>query len=122
MDGTPIGSIRTGIITGAGRRASGKTDLGAFEFCPSLCGFRAVPTHPKAFFADGNAIVPDCEVVFINWWTAAFSVEVNERLDAMVTAVFVVGHVVMCRIEQKLVDMGFRKELQQGEIAVQESV
>ena len=95
MDGSAIGGIRTRMLTGAGRRASGKTDLRTFELRSSFCSLRAIPTHPKALPADGNAIVIDCEIIFVDWRTAAFAIQINEWLDVMVTSVFIVSHGIM---------------------------
>ena len=62
------------------RWSSGKADSRTFELRSSFCSFRAISTHPKAFPADGDAIVSDCEVVFINRWMTAFSVQVNKNI------------------------------------------
>ena len=110
------------MLTGAGRRTSGKTDPWAFELRPTLRGFCAIPTHLKAFSADGDAIVSDCKVVFINRWTTALSVQVNKWLNTMITAVFIVSHGVMSRIQKELGDMGLRKELLHGEVVIQKSM
>ena len=111
MYGSPIGSIRTGMITSAGGRASGETDFRAFELSPAFGGFSAIPAHAEAFFTDRDTIFSDCKVVFINWWPAAFIVQVNEWLDAVVAAVFVISHAVVCGIKEQLVNMRFGKEL-----------
>ena len=83
------------MFTCTSRHTTAKTDLGALEFCASLCGFSTVPTHAEAFPADRDAIISDGEVVLINWWPPALAVKVNERLDSMIAAVFVVGHGIM---------------------------
>ena len=78
--------------------------------------------HPKAFSADGDAIVSDCKVIFINRWTSALSVQVNKWLNTMITAVLIVSHGVMGRIEQELGYMGSRKELLHGEVVIQKTM
>ena len=61
---------------------AGKLILGHLELCPAFCSFGAVSAHSEALPADGDAIVSDREVIFINLGAAAFSpVQVNERLD-----------------------------------------
>ena len=108
MDGPAIDGIRTGMHTRAGRGAPGKTDLRTFELRSSFCSFRAIPAHPEAFLTDGNTIICDCEVIFVNRRTSTLVVKIYKRPDIMVAAVFVVSHGVMCRIEQKLGDMCLR--------------
>ena len=48
---SPIFGSGTWILTGTCHIAAGKADLGTFEFCPSLGGFRAVPAHGMSFAA-----------------------------------------------------------------------
>ena len=43
-------TIRQKVVIGT-KFAAGKADLGTFEFCPSLGGFRAVPAHGMSFAA-----------------------------------------------------------------------
>ena len=42
------------------------TDLGTLDFCTPLFRFSSVPTHPETFSADGDTVVVDCEVIFVN--------------------------------------------------------
>ena len=95
MNSSTIGCIRTGVITCAGWRTSCKTDFRAFELSSPLCSFGSIPAHAKTFFTDRNAIFIDGEIIFVNWWAAAFSIQINKWLDVMVTAVFIVSHGIM---------------------------
>ena len=92
-----MGSIRAGMLTGTGRRATGEADPGT--------------AHTKAFCADGHAIISNGKVIFVYRRPAAFIVQVYERLDPMIAAVFIVSHGIMGRIQEEFADMGFREKL-----------
>lgn len=100
MNSPAVDSVGTGNLTGTSRRTSGKADLGAFKFCPSLCGLGTVAAHAKPFFTDGHAIFSDGEVVFVYQRSTALSVQIYERLDTVLTAVFIVRHSIRGRIQQ----------------------
>ena len=110
------------MFTCTGRDTVGETDLGALKFCASLCGFSTIPAHTEASLADRDAIISDGEVILINRWPPALAIEINERLDSMIAAVFVVGHCIMRGVKQKLGHMRFRQILLHGEPVVHESV
>ena len=88
--------VRTWIFTGSGYTAPGKADLWAFELCPSFCGFGAFPAHDMALPANRDTIIVDCKVIFVYGRPSPVSIQVNERNDPMVTAVFIVRHGIMC--------------------------
>lgn len=116
MHSTAISGVKECMFAGTSRSVCGKTDLTTFEFCSSFRSFVVVPAHPKAFLADGDTIVPNRKVIFIDRGTVDLSVQVNERLNVMIEAVFIVGHGVMFRFGQKFGDMCTRKELPHREV------
>ena len=96
---------------GTGGVATCETDLGTFEFRSSFGGFGAIQTHAEAFFANRHAVISDGEVVLVNRRSATFAIEVNKWLYAMFRAILVKGHGIVGRIQEKLSDICFGKEL-----------
>lgn len=78
-------------------------------------GFGPIHAHTEAFFADGDTIVSDGEVVLVNRRSATFAIKVNEGLYAMSRAILIIGHGIVGRIQEELSDICFRKELLHGE-------
>ena len=54
-------------------------------------------------------------------YPTSVGIEVNERGNPMVTAVFIVRHGIMCRVQKKLGDFRCRKKLLHGEPAIKEA-
>ena len=110
------------MLTGAGRGAAGEADLRAFKLRPAFCALHAVQTHPEAAAADGYAVIADGKVPFINRGTSPSGIQVNEGLYAMVTAVLIVGHGIVRRVQQEFGDIDLWQELEHGEPGIQETV
>ena len=69
-----------------------------------------INTHFSSCFTDGNAVFTDGEIIFIFYFDAPFHIQVNKWLDVVLTAVNVIGHRIMGRIQEPLADMKIRKE------------
>ena len=63
------------------------------------------------FTAYGDAVIVDGEIVLIDGRPAALAVEVNEWCNAVIAAVFIISHGVMCGIQQKFIYISLRQEL-----------
>lgn len=113
--------IGTWIFTGAAGAAARKADLRAFEFSPAFYGFGAVPAHGMPFTAYGDPIIVDGEIVLIDGRPAALAVKVNERCNAVITAVFIISHGVMGGIQKEFVHVCFRQELFHGVPVIKEA-
>ena len=110
------------MLTGTGRGAAGEADLRAFKLRPAFCALHAVQTHPEAAAADGYAVIADGKVLFINRGMSPSGIQVNEGLYVMVTAVLIVSHSIMGRVQQEFGDIDIRQELEHGEPGIQETV
>ena len=121
MYGSAVFCTRAWIFTGTVRFPAGKADLGAFKFCSALYGFRAVPAHGMSFTAYRDAIAVDGKVISVSGRASPVGVEVNERDDAMATAVFIVRHCIMGGVEKELCHVRFRQELFQGIPVIKET-
>lgn len=95
--------------------AAGKDDFGAFELCSPFGRFCAVPAHGMAFPAYRDTVIADGEVILIYRRSSPVGIEVNEGNNPMATAVFIVRHGIMCRVQKQLRDFCFWKELRHGE-------
>ena len=120
MDGSTIFGIETGIPAGACDLPVGKTDLRAFELLPSLGRFCAVLAHGVPFPTYRHAAV-DGKVIFVNGRLSPVGIEGNERDNAVVAAVFIVRHCIMCGVQKELCYVCFRQELFHGIPVVKET-
>ena len=68
------------------------------EFQPSFERLRTIVVHSSAYFADGDTIFPDDEIILIFYFAATFHIQINKGLDVVLTAVNVIGHCIICRI------------------------
>ena len=50
----------------------------ATEFQPSFGRFKTIMVHFSAYFADGNAIFPDGEIILIFYFAVSFHIRVNK--------------------------------------------
>lgn len=109
------------FFTGTGDISTGKANLRAFEFCSSFCGFRPIPAHDVAFPADGNPFVVNCEIIFVNRGASPIGIQVNEWGDPMVTAVLIVRHGIVCRVQKQFCNVGLWQELLQREPVIEKA-
>lgn len=109
------------FFTGTGDISAGKANLRAFEFCPSFCGFRPIPAHDVAFPADGNPFVVNCEIIFVNRGASPIGIQVNEWGDPMVTAVLIVRHGIVCRVQKQFCNVGLWQELLKREPVIEKA-
>lgn len=101
--------------TGACRAATCKADFGTFELCSAFFGFGTIHAHAEAFFANGNAVLSDGEIVLVNRRSAAFAIQVDKGLYALLRAILIIGHGIVGGIQEELCDISLWKELFHGE-------
>lgn len=78
--------------------------------------------HFPSGFADRNAIFSNREIFFVLFSDTTFLIQVDKRLDAIFTAVQIVRHGIMGRIQNLFADMKIRKECSETEISFKESM
>ena len=71
--------------------------------------------------ANRDTIIVDCKVIFVYGRPSPVSIQVNERDDSMVTAVFIIRHGIMCGVQEKLCYICFWKGLFRGEPVIKEA-
>lgn len=109
------------VFTSAVWGSTGKADLRAFEFRSAFYGFGAVPAHGMPLPAYRDTVIADGEIVLIDRGPAAFAVKVDEWLNSVFAAVFVISHGVMGGIQQKFVHVCFRQKLFHGIPVIKEA-
>ena len=107
MDCPAILGIRAGMRAGAAVFPAGQRTA---EFQSPLGRLRTVMTHFSSRFTDGNAVFTDGEIIFIFYFNAPLYIQVDKGLDVVLTALNVIGHRIMGRIQEPLADMKIRKE------------
>lgn len=70
--------------------------------------------------AYGDAVVAYGEVVLVYGRASPIGIEVNERNNPMVAAVFINRHGIMDRVQEQLCDLSLRKELLHREPSIKE--
>ena len=78
--------------------------------------------HFSARFADWNAIFPDGKIIFIFYFEAPFHIQVNKWSDVILTAINVIRHCIMGRIQEPLTDMKIRQERSHSEPGFQKAM
>ena len=78
--------------------------------------------HFPSGFADRNANFSNREIFFVLLLDTTFFIQVNKRLNAIFTAVQIVRHGIMGRIQNPFTDMKIRKECFETEISFKESM
>ena len=78
--------------------------------------------HPASGPADGDAILTNRKVILVPDLDSPFFIEVNEGGDLFLPAVEVVGHGIMCRIQEPFFVPEIRKESLHPEISFQEAM
>lgn len=109
------------FFTGTGDVSTGKANLRAFVFCPSFCGFRPIPAHDVAFPADWNPFAVNCEIILVNRRASPIGIQVNEWGNPIVTAVLIVRHGIVCRIQKQFRNVGLWQELPQREPVIEKA-
>ena len=122
MDSPAVLCIGAGSRTGTGDNTAREADLRAFEFVSAFGRFSTIPAHNMSLSAHRHPVIVDGKIVLINRRAAAFSIQVNERTDAMVAAVFIERHGVMGRVQEEFSHNGLREELFKGEPVIKEAM
>ena len=86
------------------------------EFQPSLGRPRKVMVHFSVCFRTGT---PSFPIVKLFLFEVSFHIQGNKGLDVVFTAVNVIRHCIMGRIQEPLADMNIRNERSHSELGFQ---
>ena len=92
------------------------------ELQPCLGGFGAVMVHLPSGLTDGDAIFTNRKVILVLDLDAPLLIEVDEWDDALLAAVEIVGHGIMCGIQEPFFVLEIRQESLHPEISLQETM
>lgn len=102
MDGAAPFGVRAGVGAGAGLGAA--VHQRAAELGAMLGYLHTIMAHFKTGHADGDAVRPNGEIIFVLEFHALLFVESDEGDDALPTAVFIDRHSVMGRVKEQFGD------------------
>ena len=92
MNCAPILGIRAWIVAGTGNTAVFSAYFGTLEFHASFRNFNAITAHAKTTWTDWYTILVDGKVIFINRWSSAFAIKVNEWCDVLTLEIQIIRH------------------------------
>ena len=78
--------------------------------------------HLASDLTDGDAILADGKVILVRDCDAPLLIEVDEWDDALLAAVEIVGHSIMCGIQEPFFVLEIRQESLHPEISLQETM